>query len=87
MTPDMPPIANTVIKPRNHNIGVSNRIRPLYIVAIQLNTKTEVGTAIIIVISPKKAFISALAPMVKKWCSHTESASAETPIIPHTADI
>ena len=87
MTPEIPPIANMPTNPRNHSIGVSKRIRPLYIVAIQLNTSTDVGIAIIIVITPKNEFTSALAPMVKKWCSQTDSAKAETPIMPNTADL
>ena len=86
MTPAIPPIAKIAIKPKNHNIGVSKRIIPLYIVAIQVNTKTDVGIAIIMVITPKKASRSALAPMVKKWCNHTDKASAETPIMPSTFD-
>jgi hypothetical protein len=37
----------------------------------QLKIFTPVGTAMIIVVMPKKAFTSALEPMVKKWCSQT----------------
>jgi len=49
-----------------------------FIVAIQVNINTAVGIAIIIVISPKNAFTSAPAPIVKKWCNHTDSASDDT---------
>ena len=37
----------------------------------QLKTLTPVGTPMIIDMMPKKALTSALAPMVKKWCSQT----------------
>jgi hypothetical protein len=39
--------------PTAHNIGVSNRILPPYIVANQLNIFIPVGTAIIIVAAVK----------------------------------
>jgi hypothetical protein len=57
----------------------------LYIVAIQVYISTAVGMAMIMVMSPNHELTSAPAPMVKKWCSHTDKASAETPIIPNTA--
>ena len=40
---------------------------------IELNILTPVGIAITIVIIPKKALTLALAPIVKKWCNHTEN--------------
>ena len=50
-------------------------------------TRADVSFAVGDVVAAKKAFTSAPAPMVKKWCSHTDSANAETPIIPRTFDI
>ena len=46
-------------------------MRPRYIVSSQSNTFTPVGTAMIMVVMPKKALTLALEPMVKKWCSQT----------------
>jgi len=46
-------------------------MRPRYMVSSQLNTFTPVGTAMIMVVMPKKALTLADDPMVKKWCSHT----------------
>ena len=65
-TPVMPPITNVTMKPIDHRIGTVNRMRPPYIVKSQLKTFTPVGTAMIIVMIPKKPLTSAPAPMVKK---------------------
>ena len=54
------------MKPSAHSIGTVKRTRPPYIVNSQLNTFTPVGTAMIIVMMPKKPLTSAPAPMVKK---------------------
>jgi hypothetical protein len=62
----MPPITNVTMKPRDHSTGTVNRTRPPYIVNNQLKTLTPVGTAMTIVITPKKPLTSALAPIVKK---------------------
>src|SRR6185437_7647339 len=58
-------------KPKNQSIGSSNRILPRNIVNSQLKTLTPVGTAMIMVMMPKKALTFAPAPMVKKWWSQT----------------
>ena len=55
-----------------HIIGTSNRIRPRYIVNIQLKIFAPVGIEMIIVVIPKNEFTSAPEPMVKKWCSQTK---------------
>ncbi len=54
-----------------HIIGRSKRMRPRYMVKIQLNSLAPVGTEMIIVVMPKKAFTDAPDPIVKKWCSQT----------------
>ena len=43
----------------------------------QLKTFTPVGTPMIIDIMPKNALTSALAPIVKKWCSQTMNESTQ----------
>ncbi len=70
-TPVMPPITKVTMKPMLHIIDGWNSMRPRYMVSSQLNTFTPVGTAMIIVMTPKKALTPALEPMVKKWCSQT----------------
>ena len=55
-------------------------------VKIQLNTFTPVGTAMIMVATPKIAFTSAPAPMVKKWCSHTMKARTQIAMVAITID-
>jgi hypothetical protein len=51
--PVKPPKVNKKIKPLAKSIGVSNRIVPPNIVAIQLKILIPVGTAIIIVAAVK----------------------------------
>ena len=67
----MPPMTKVTMKPSVNSIGTEKRTRPRHIVNSQLNIFTPVGTAMIMVMMPKKALTSALAPMVKKWCSQT----------------
>ena len=47
----------------------------------QLKIFTPVGTAMIIVITPKKALTSAPAPIVKKWCSQTMNDRTQMAIV------
>ena len=47
----------------------------------------QVGTAITIVIMPKKAFTSAPEPIVKKWCSHTINDKKVIAPSAHTIDM
>ena len=54
------------MKPTDHSIGVSYRIRPPYMVNIQLKTFTPVPTAMTLVAMPNAALTSAPAPIVKK---------------------
>ena len=68
-------MAKATMKPIVNSIAGCRRIRPRYIVNSQLNTFTPVGTAMIIVAMPKAALTLALAPIVKKWCSHTPNES------------
>ena len=55
--------------------GPENRHRELDAPAIHreqpVEDLTPVGTAMIMLVMPKKALTLALAPMVKKWCSQT----------------
>jgi len=85
-TPVMPPITNVTMKPIDHRIGTVNRMRPPYIVNSQLKTLTPVGTAMIIVMTPKKPLTFALAPMVKKWCSQTINDSTQIAIVAATME-
>ena len=62
------------------------RMRPPYIVNSQLKTLTPVGTAMIIVMTPKKPFTFAPAPMVKKWCSQTKNDSTQIDIVAATME-
>ena len=43
------------MKPMVHRTGTVNRTRPPYIVNSQLKTLTPVGTAMIMLVTPKKA--------------------------------
>ncbi len=54
------------MKPMVNRIGTVKRTRPPYMVNSQLNTFTPVGTAMIMVMMPKKPLTSPPAPMVKK---------------------
>lgn len=53
ITPVTPPIVNRQIKPRTHNIGVSNLMSVPWMVASQLKILIPVGIAIIIVAAVK----------------------------------
>ena len=68
----MPPTVKVKRNPRVQYIGVANLIRPRYIVKSQLKIFTPVGTAISMVVMLKKMLTSGPAPIVKKWCTHTE---------------
>ena len=50
-----------------NNIGVSNEIEPLNIVATQLNTLTPVGTAISMVAHMKNISAAKGSPTVNIW--------------------
>jgi len=52
----------------------------------QLKTLTPVGTAMIIVATPKTAFTLAPAPIVKKWCSHTRKDRTQIAMVAITID-
>ena len=52
----------------------------------QLNTFTPVGTAMIMVMTPKKPLTSAPAPIVKKWCSQTMNESMQIAIVAITIE-
>jgi hypothetical protein len=64
ITPVNPPKVNRKINPRAHNIGVSNRIEPPYIVPNHEKILIPVGTAIIIVAAVKYARVSTSIPTV-----------------------
>ncbi len=52
----------------------------------QLKTFTPVGTAMIMVVTPKKPLTSAPAPMVKKWCSQTMKARTQIAMVAATIE-
>ena len=53
-TPVMPPTTKVIMKPIDHSIGTVKRTRPPYMVNSQLKIFTPVGTAMIMVMTPKK---------------------------------
>src|SRR4051794_4182456 len=85
-TPVMPPMTNVTMKPSDHSTGTVKRTRPPYIVNSQLKTLTPVGTAMIMIITPKKPLTSALAPMVKKWCSQTRKERTQITMVAATIE-
>ena len=85
-TPVMPPMTKVTMKPIDHSIGTVKRTRPPYMVNSQLKTFTPVGTAMIMVMTPKKPLTSALAPMVKKWCSQTRKDSTQIAMVAATIE-
>ena len=74
------------MKPRAHSSGGSKRMRPAYRVNNQLKILAPVGTAMIIVITPKKPLTLEPAPMVKKWCSQTMNESTQMDIVAITIE-
>ena len=85
-TPVMPPTTNVTMKAIVHSIGTVKRTRPPYMVKSQLKIFAPVGTAITIVMTPKKPFTFALAPIVKKWCSQTKKDSTQIAIVAATIE-
>jgi len=71
MTPVKPPTVNKNTNPMAQYMGVSIKIWDLFIVAIQLNTFTPVGMAIIMVAAVKYARVSISIPTVNMWCAQT----------------
>ena len=67
INPENPPNVKRTTNAQANNIGVSNVIEPLNIVAIQLNTFTPVGTAISIVAHIKKSSAAKGRPTVNIW--------------------
>src|SRR5258708_742551 len=84
--PARPPKTKVQTKPRNQYIGVVNRMRPRNNVNSQLKSNIAVGIVIISVEIPNAAFTSAPAPIVKKWCSQTNSEIAVMPMRPATCE-
>jgi hypothetical protein len=62
--PVKPPTVNKKMNPKDHNIGVSNKIKALPIVVTQLKILIPVGIAIIIVAAVKYARVSISNPTV-----------------------
>ena len=60
-----------MINPRHHIIGVVKRIFPPHMVESQLNTLIPVGTAIVMVATPKMLLATGPRPTVNMWCTHT----------------
>ena len=79
-------MTNVTMNPIDHRTGTVNRTRPPYIVNNQLKTLTPVGTAMIMVMTPKKPLTSAPAPIVKKWCSQTRKDSTQIAMVAATIE-
>src|SRR3954464_8270479 len=82
----MPPMTKVTMNPSDHRIGTVKQTRPPYIVNSQLKTMTPVGTAMTMVMTPKKPLTSALAPMVKKWCSQTRKERMQIAMVAATIE-
>ena len=72
--PVIPPRRNMKRKSKQNNIGVSDRILPRHIVAIQLKNLIPVGTAIRIDMAAKEGLLT--TPVTNMWCAHTEKLYA-----------
>jgi hypothetical protein len=84
--PENPPKVNKTTKAHANNIGVSNVIEPLNIVAIQLKTLTPVGTAISIVAHMKNSSAAKGIPTVNIWCAQTTNDRIAIDSIAHTIE-
>ena len=73
-TPEMPPITNSAMNPTQNSSGVRSSIVPRHSVAIQLNTFTPVGTAIVSELSITKMRIASGIGAVNMWCAHVRKA-------------
>src|ERR1700678_134979 len=71
MTPDTPPIVNRKMKLAKKRNAVVSTGRPVQIVAIQANTETALGTAMIIEAALKNASERLGRPVANIGCSHT----------------
>ena len=69
--PVKPPEMNSETKPMPKRLALVNRILPPYRVAIQLNTFTAEGTAMIRVKITKKLEMKGFTPDMNMWCAHT----------------
>ena len=65
----MPPITNTAMNPTQNSSAVLIWIVPRHSVAIQLNTFTPVGTAIVNELSITKMRIASGIGAVNMWCA------------------
>jgi hypothetical protein len=77
---------NNTTKAHANNIGVSNVIEPLNIVAIQLKTFTPVGTAISIVDHIKNNSAARGMPTVNIWWAQTTKERMAIESIAQTID-
>src|SRR5579863_1594168 len=71
ITPEIPPIRNSEMKPAQNNNGVLNSIVPLHSVATQLKIFTPVGTAMKNEASIAKIRTTSGTGVVNMWCTHT----------------
>lgn len=62
--PEKPPMVNMKTKPSANSMGVSKLSDPRHIVAVQLNTFTPVGTAMIMVANMKNSMPAKGRPTV-----------------------
>ncbi len=79
ITPEMPPIVKSAMRPIANFIAVVKRIWPPHIVAIQLKIFTPVGIAMSIVMSEKTVSATAPRPTANMWCAQTPKP--RTPIM------
>lgn len=69
--PVSPPTVNKKMKPNDHSIGVSKKLKEFLTVVIHLKILIPVGIAMIIVAAVKYARVSISSPIVNIWCAHT----------------
>ncbi len=71
MTPVMPPIVNSAMRPQANSSGGLKRSAPPHIVASQLKIFTPVGMAISMLVPAMIVLNKVGSPVVNMWCPHT----------------
>ena len=71
VTPESPPIVNSMIRPIANSIAVVNWSLPPHIVSVQLMILTPVGMAIAIVETENTATLIGPSPEANMWWAHT----------------
>src|SRR5690625_2590507 len=86
ISPDKPPMVNSMNKAIANNIGVSHNIAPSNMIAAQLNTYTPVGTAISMVAYMKNNSPAMGIPTVNMRCAHTVQLRKAIDAVAYTMD-